>query len=154
MIFGNLHNLESYKNQLPEGIYESLKKMREFDFENAADGKFEIADAGMMSLESPMTEPVEARRLEGHRKFIDVVLLVDGEEWIGVLPITDARGVTEEIPDRDLYFYEGTAEETRVHMRPGRFLICFPDDLHRPLCATADGPAKIRKAVLKYPVTK
>ncbi len=152
MIFGNLQNLESYKNQLPEGIYESLKKMRDFDFGNAEDGKFEIEGAGTMSLESPMTEPAKARRLEGHRKFIDVVLLADGEEWIGVLPLSDACGITEEIPERDLYFYEGTAEETRVLMRPGRFLICFPEDLHRPLCATQDGPAQIRKAVLKYPV--
>ncbi len=152
MIFGEWKDLETYRAQLPRAVYESLLKMRAFDFDGQPDGKYEVEGAGTMSVESPMTEAALARKLEGHRRFIDVVLLLSGEEWIGCLPRVDAGKMTEAYADRDLYFYEGTAEETRVHMLPGRFLVCFPEDLHRPLCAGKDGPLPIRKAVLKLPV--
>jgi biofilm protein TabA len=152
MIFGRWEDLEAYRRQLPHDLYECLLKLCAFDFDGKPDGKYEIEGAGTMSVESPMTEPASARKLEGHRRFIDVVLLLRGEEWIGCRPLSDAGKLTEAYADRDLYFFEGAQEETRVHMLPGRFLICFPEDLHRPLCEGKEGPAKIRKAVLKYPV--
>lgn len=152
MIFGKLDDLETYEKQLPRAVYESLFKMRAFDFAGASDGKYEIEGAGTMSVESPMTEPLALRKWEGHRRFIDVVLLLAGEEWIGGLPLSDAREITEAYEKRDLYFFAGPAEETSVHMLPGRFCICFPEDLHRPLCEGKTGPATIRKAVLKLPV--
>ena len=155
MIFGNTEDLKQYKNQLPKGIYKCLKKMRRFDFASAEDGKYEIKGAGVMSVESPMTEPASARRLEGHCLYVDVVYLIEGDEEIGCQPFSDAKEITEKFPERDLYFFEGSdADETRVHMTPGRFLVCFPEDLHRPLIAGKDGSSKIRKAVLKYPVMK
>lgn len=62
------------------------------------------------------------------------------------------RGEKEAFPERDLYFFEGADEESRLHMLPGRFAVFFPEDLHRPLCAGSIGVRRIRKAVLKVPV--
>ncbi len=152
MIAGDAARLEVYKGQVSERIYEGLEKVCAFDFAHAADGKYEIPGFGIMSVESPETEPTADRRLEGHLSYIDVVYLVEGEEWIGYLPKGSARGETEAYPERDLYFFEGAEEETKIHMLPGRFLVCFPEDLHRPLCAGKGGPMKIRKAVVKVPV--
>jgi len=148
MIFGDTKYLSAYRRQLPEKIYACLAKVRAFDF-SRPDGKYEIEGAGVMSVDSPMTEPAEARKLEGHKNFIDVVYLIEGEEWIGIEP-KDAQEEVETHEDRDLYFFHGKEEEeSRVHMRPGRFLICWPEDLHRPLCMTAEGEKRIRKAVVK-----
>ncbi len=152
MIFGKLKDLETYRPQLPRAVYECLSQLRDFDFDGKPDGKYDIAGAGTMSVESPWTEAPTVRKAEGHRRFIDVVLLLRGEEWIGCRPLSDAGAVTESYEDRDLYFFEGAGEETRVHMLPGYFLICFPEDVHRPLCQGKRGPAEIRKAVLKLPV--
>lgn len=151
MIAGDTKYLDAYRSQLPARVYECLLKIKAFDF-GKPDGKYEIEGCGMMSVESPETEPVSARKLEGHEKFIDVVYLIDGEEWIRVVDRHEAEKVTESYPDRDLYFFESHAEESQVYMLPGRFLICYPEDLHRPLCAGAAGCQKIRKAVLKLPV--
>lgn len=152
MIAGDTAWLEEYENQLPKKICECLRKVRGFDFDHAEDGKYEIEGCGTMSIESPETEPAVMRRVEGHRKYIDVVYLIRGEEWIGCLPRHDARGEKEALPERDLYFYEGADDETKVYMRPGRFAVFFPEDLHRPLCAGAAGRMTIRKAVVKVPV--
>lgn len=153
MIAGDAARLEEYKSQLPKRIYECLQKVRSFDFAHAEDGKYEIENAGTMSVESPETEPASARLLEGHREYIDVVYLVEGEEWIGCQPAGNGQCEAEAFPDRDLYFYESAAEETKLHMRSGSFAVCFPADLHRPLCAGARGPMTIRKAVVKVPVS-
>lgn len=151
MIFGDTKHLSDYRAQLPEKLYACLEKVCAFDF-SQPDGKYELEGAGVMSVESPMTEPAEARKLEGHKKFIDVVYLIRGEEWIGIEP-KDAQEEIEAYPERDLYFFKGNeAEESRVHMRPGRFLICRPEDLHRPLCMTGEGAKQIRKAVVKVAV--
>lgn len=148
MISGDTAKLAAYKKQLPETVYAALEAVAVFDF-GQPDGKYEMDGMGILSVESPETEPASARKLEGHKKFIDVVYLADGEEWIGVQPKTGRETETEAYPERDLYFFDGSAEETRVHMKPGYFLVCWPEDLHRPLCEAAGGAAVIRKAVLK-----
>lgn len=151
MIAGDTKWLEEYKAQLPERIYACLEAVRSFDFAHKEDGKYEVP-GGVMSLESPVTEPKALRKLEGHKKFIDVVYLVAGEEWIGVRPHHEAEGETESHPDRDLYFFKSSGEESQVHMRPGYFLICWPEDLHRPLCMVGKEPETLRKVVVKVPV--
>lgn len=151
MITGDMKHLEAYRAQLPQKVYECLEKIRAFDFAGSPDGKYDIPGCGVMSVESPETEPAVMRRMEGHKKYIDVVYLAEGEEWIGCLPRFDTGEPKESYPERDLYFFEGTGDETRIHMLPGRFAVCWPEDLHRPLCAAASGVGKIRKAVLKLP---
>lgn len=152
MIAGDTACLENYRTQLPALIYECLEKVRAFDFAHAEDGAYTIEGCGRMSIESPETEPAVMRRVEGHKKYIDVVYLVEGEEWIGYIPKNAARGEKEAAPDRDLYFFEGADDETHLYLRPGRFAVFFPEDLHRPLCAGPAGVRRIRKAVVKVPV--
>lgn len=152
MIAGDTAWLEEYRAQLPERLYKCLEKVKAFDFAHTEDGKYDIEGCGTLSIESPSTEPAVMRRMEGHKKYIDVVYLIDGEEWIGYLPHHDARGEKEAFPERDLYFFEGADEESQLHMLPGRFAVFFPEDLHRPLCAGSSGVRRIRKAVLKVPV--
>lgn len=151
MIAGDTKQLDAYRSQLPKKVYECLEKIKAFDF-SKPDGKYDIENCGVMSVESPMTEPAVDRKLEGHEKFIDVVYLIEGEEWIRVVDRHEAEAVTESYPDRDLYFFDSHAVESQVYMLPGRFLICYPEDLHRPLCAGTKGCESIRKAVLKLSV--
>lgn len=62
-----------------------------FDFASVPDGKYELLGC-TMSVESPATEPEEDRKLEGHKKFIDIQYEIRGEEeWIGVETILIRR---------------------------------------------------------------
>lgn len=154
MIIGNADHLQAYKKQLPAGIYECLAELANFNFQNLPDGKHEI-NGCMVSVESLLTEPANDRKLEGHRKYIDVVYEIDvQEEWIGFRSLWESDEVTEEYGERDLYFYDASGVESKACMHTGSFAVCFPEDLHRPLCCGKNGPCKIRKAVLKFPVDK
>lgn len=71
------------------------------------------------------------------QKYIDVVFLIEGEEWIGFLPKWDAKGEKEAYPERDLYFFEGAEDETKVFMLPGRFAVFI-----RPTCTVLSARAR------------
>lgn len=155
MITGDIHHLEAYEKQLPPFISQCLKAVRDFNFASVPDGKYELLGC-TMSVESPATEPEEDRKLEGHKKFIDIQYEIRGEEeWIGVETIFDSPRVVESYEDRDLYFFASHKEkESKVYFTEGRFAVFFPEDLHRPLCQGKRGKEILRKAVMKVPVDK
>lgn len=155
MITGDIHHLEAYEKQLPPFIRQCLSAIRDFDFNSVLDGKYELCGC-TMSVESPATEPEEERKLEGHKKFIDIQFEIKGsEEWIGVESIFDSPRALESYEDRDLYFFESHREkESKVYFTEGRFAVFFPEDLHRPLCQGRRGKEILRKAVMKVPVEK
>lgn len=155
MITGDIHHLEAYEKQLPPFIRQCLSAIRDFDFNSVLDGKYELCGC-TMSVESPATEPEEERKLEGHKKFIDIQFEIKGrEEWIGVESIFDSPRALESFEDRDLYFFESHREkESKVYFTEGRFAVFFPEDLHRPLCQGRKGKEILRKAVMKVPVEK
>lgn len=151
MISGEAAHLEKYAKQIPDILYQCLRKMVQMNLEDKADGIYEV-NGCRLSLESPVTEPEAQRKLEGHRQFIDIAFLLRGEEYMGIQPACYVGENIESHPDRDLYFFKGRNRETRVHLTPGSFVICFPEDLHRPLCAGPEGPVQLKKAVVKVPV--
>lgn len=155
MITGDIHHLEAYEKQLPPFIRQCLSAIRDFDFNSVLDGKYELCGC-TMSVESPATEPEEERKLEGHKKFIDIQFEIKGsEEWIGVESIFDSPRALESYEDRDLYFFESHREkESKVYFTEGRFAVFFPEDLHRPLCQGRKGKEILRKAVMKVPLEK
>lgn len=155
MITGDINHLEEYKKQLPSFIYQCLNAVKTFPFDDRPNGKYDICGCSM-SVESPATERVEDRKLEGHKKFIDIQFEIRGEEeWIGVETSFEAGPCTEAHEDRDLYFYEsGKNGESRIYFTTGRFAVFFPEDLHRPLCMGEKGVLTLRKAVVKVPVDR
>lgn len=61
-----------------------------------------------------MTEPAADRKLEGHKKMIDIQYEVEGEEeWLGVETIFEAGECIESYSERDLYFYESSPKGSR-----------------------------------------
>lgn len=86
--------------------------------------------------------------LEFHRRFIDIQLVLAGEEGMGWAHLTDefARDVAFD-RDRDIGFLSDPPR-TWFQMHPGEFTIFFPQDAHAPLAG--DGP--VLKAVAKVAV--
>lgn len=73
-------------------------------------------------------------------------MLLEGEETVGWCFRNDSLQVTEAAPERDVWFYDGSW--AAIDLKPGHFVIVFPDDVHAPgLCTSA--PGDIRKAVFK-----
>ncbi len=89
--------------------------------------------------------PQDKQLLEIHRKYIDIHILLEGEETIGWKPTEDL--LDESIPyspEKDCAFYTDTPTSF-ITILPGEFVIAFPEDAHAP----AIGKGKIHKLVAK-----
>jgi YhcH/YjgK/YiaL family protein len=87
-------------------------------------------------------------RLEAHRKYIDIQLLVAGTEEIGWRELGDCRQVDEAYDEaRDIMFF-ADRPDAWINLPPGKFMIFYPQDAHAPLAAEGDNV----KAVIKVAV--
>ena len=95
------------------------------------------------------TLPLEDTFFEAHRRYLDVHLMVEGEERVelaspGTLTLFEHKD--------DFYAYRGQAEQNLI-LRPGSFLVVFPEDAHR-IKIQVDGPQRVSKVVFKVLVYK
>ena len=93
------------------------------------------------------TSADEGRLFEYHRRYLDIFVTVQGEERVdiaapGALTVTEQRG--------DYWGCAGKAEQS-VRLCPGRFLVLFPGDAHRPGMA-AEKPEGISRIVFKIEI--
>lgn len=99
-----------------------------------------------MIVSTDMSELVTERRAEFHDTYLDIQLLLSGEEWIGIGPHTINLDRSEN-PHPDLYFMD-EPPTSYVGLQPGDFVVIAPGELHSPLCTLGE-PAELRKIVFK-----
>jgi len=87
----------------------------------------------------------EMARLEAHRRYIDIQLVLDGNETMGWKPLADCYNpVSEHSMEKDIGFFHD-APASWVPVPPDHFCIFFPEDAHAPLVGTG----QIRKVIFK-----
>ena len=90
------------------------------------------------------TSADESRLYEYHRRYLDVFVTVRGRERVD-LASPSALELREQTGD----YWGGAAEAAQsVLLAPGRFLVLFPGDAHRPGMAV-DRPEDISRIVFK-----
>jgi YhcH/YjgK/YiaL family protein len=115
----------------------------------SAEGRMEIdGDRLWASVARGVGRGREAARLECHRQYIDVQVVLAGTEMVGWRPLDDCRQVAQAYdPGQDIAFF-GDRPEVWLKMGPGMFAIFFPEDAHAPLA----GKGTVLKAVGKVAV--
>ena len=139
--------------RLYRGISQNLAKALDFltstDFKSMPDERVEIdGDRVFAFFQRYDTLPVNDRP-EAHRKYIDIQYLIEGEERIGIAPLSAMKREVEARPERDIYFYEG--ETVNISIGGGRLAIFFPQDAHAPSIAVGES-RPVRKVVVKVAV--
>lgn len=97
-----------------------------------------VADA---SLKSP-----EEQVLEVHRRYIDVHFPLSNNEVMGWSPLQGLQ--TESVNpfnEEDDYAVYAETAQTYLTIRPGEFVIVWPEDAHAPII----GEGKLRKLIAK-----
>jgi len=97
------------------------------------------------------TKPPEQVRFESHRRYIDIQLVVRGQESIGIAPVSALTTVEPYDPAKDIEFFAVPPATAAVDLRAGEFAVFVPGDGHRP-SLHLDGPHVSRKAVVKVSV--
>ena len=90
------------------------------------------------------TLPLADTFFEAHRRYLDVHLMMEGEERV---EIASPGGLELFEHKDDFYAYRGHAEQSLI-LRPGSFLVVFPEDAHR-IKIQVNGPQTVSKVVFK-----
>ena len=145
MIVSNLKNSSRIESLHP--LFRTLfEYVKSHDLLHADLGRIDIAGDDLY-INNVAADGVSADKqpLEVHRAYIDVHILLEGAERIGWKPLED---VTEEIKsyseEGDCALYSDRAT-TYIDLRPGEYVIVYPEDTHAPLI----GQGKIRKLIAK-----
>ncbi len=92
----------------------------------------------------------ETARAEAHRKYIDVQILLEGDEDMFVPSRTPAI-TTEYQEDGDYLLYENVPLSAchRLNVVEGSFAVFLAEELHAPGHSPEKAPTKFRKAIIK-----
>lgn len=155
MIFNSVQFLEQMQGSCPAPVYELLQYFAKITADGVAYhlplGKHTVDGENVFFMAAEnMTRAVGDCRPEVHAAYLDVHYVLSGEELIGV-SLPSRRYLIEEdrLAEEDIAFFSpAMQDECCVRLRTGQFLIAFPYEIHRPVCAVEE-PVLVRKLIGK-----
>lgn len=89
---------------------------------------------------------------ESHQKYIDVQVVIEGEEAMELADISRTKVVEPYLPERDLTVHGDEPHASVLRVRAGEVAVFYPADVHMPSLQVDSTPVLVRKAVVKVPV--
>ncbi|WP_440865710.1 YhcH/YjgK/YiaL family protein [Symbiopectobacterium purcellii] len=148
MITGNIHQLELVP-YLPAKLRGAIEYVKANITADTPLGKHDVDGNNVFVLISnDSTEAFEQRRAEYHAKYLDIQIVLNGVEGMTFSNLPAGTPDTDWLADKDIAFLSAGEQEKTFVMQPGDFVVFFPGEVHKPLCAVGE-PARVRKAVVK-----
>lgn len=145
MILGSL----KYSERV-EGLHPDFKRVFDYikshDLLNAPLERIVLdGDNLFINNVNPECVPAEKQPLEAHKDYLDIHILLEGEERIGWKSIEDCGEPSKAYDKEGDYMLFDQMATSYVDLKPGQFCIVFPEDPHAPLI----GSGKVRKLIVK-----
>ncbi|RLM21391.1 toxin-antitoxin biofilm protein TabA [Brenneria alni] len=148
MITGNIHHLELVP-YLPAKLREAIEYVKQNITADTPLGKHNIdGNNAFVLISNDSTETLEKRRAEYHAKYLDIQIILSGVEGMTFSNLPAGEPEVDWLADKDLAFLPSGGQEKQIVMQEGDFVVFFPGEVHKPLCAVGE-PAPVRKAVVK-----
>lgn len=148
MIYGEIKDLAQYK-----GISKNLDTAIDY----ILSGKYKDGVVGKNVIDGdnvyfnhpdyPMTKEIKDAFFEGHKQYIDIHVVIDGEENLGFTPNLEMKLTKEYDAEGDYELFEGEVKNF-FHLTPERFVMFFPNEPHMALVKVNE-VKKIRKVIFK-----
>lgn len=143
MILSTLDQLQQYAALNPL-FPEVLRFLAANPLDTLSPGRHDIlGDDLYVNIQETAVRTRQEAKLESHRRMIDIQIPITGGEEMGYTSLCDLPEVPYNA-DSDISFYTETPQ-TYFSVKPGQFVVFFPDDGHAPAIC----PASIRKAIFK-----
>jgi biofilm protein TabA len=114
--------------------------------------RMELAD-GMFAIEQVYHTKARADGLfESHRRFIDIQVVLAGEEIMAVADIARLTVRTAYSEEKDAALYGDFAGASVLRFQAGEAAVFFPVDGHMPSVSSGPVAQLVRKTVVKVPV--
>lgn len=145
MIFDKLNNISLYKN-IPGLV---------IDFVNNLDseielGKHILSDEIYVNVETYSTRTLNNARFESHQNYIDIQILLQGEELIYTAESDKLNVESPYNPEKDITFYSDNLNKRHNFKLDGsNFVMLYPHEAHAPQVAINDESKNVLKVVVK-----
>lgn len=148
MIFDTLANAGRYAALHPL-FPRAFEFLRSTNLNALAPGRHLIEGEYLFAIaESTPGRSREEARLECHRKFIDIQLVLEGTDEMGWKPLHDCHEPLSDYSEaKDIQFFRDTPASW-ISTPPSAFCLFFPQDAHAPLVSSGN----IRKVIIKVAV--
>lgn len=145
------NDIERVKEIAPE-VYDFLLDKSRCN-ESAPNGRIDITEDCYAIVSGYETASRDNKEYESHRKYIDVQMLIAGEEYIEIAPIDKLRVSKEYSAEKDVMFFSNDVAGDNLVLEPGKAVILMPDCGHMPGVACNE-PKTVKKVVVKIPVKR
>lgn len=148
MILSSLSQSNRYTGLHPL-FARAFEYMRDTDLYALNPGRYPIEGDDLFAIvEHVPGRTREMAKLEAHRRYVDIQLVLDGTDEMGWKPLADCSNpVSEHSIEKDIRFFHD-APAAWIATPPDHFCIFFPEDAHAPLVASG----QIRKVIFKIAV--
>ncbi|KAE9537711.1 hypothetical protein A1D25_10010 [Ursidibacter arcticus] len=151
MLLGDLSR-DDYAKSLPPVFARLCGKLKTLDLVNLPLGWQDLEDGVRMNVMEFETAQAEGKKAELHRKFIDIQLLISGEEAIQYSLSYPNLALYDEYRDEDDYQLTDQLENKNLLvLKPNMFAIFLPNEPHAP-GISVNGNRLLKKLVVKVPV--
>src|SRR5690606_26295187 len=95
-------------------------------------GKHDIDGSRLFYLISEdMTEPHEKRRAEYHARYLDIQIVLKGQEGMTFSVLPAGTPETDWLADKDIAFLPEGEQEKTVILNDGDFVVFYPGEVHK-----------------------
>ncbi len=105
-------------------------------------------DVFLLPQTCTLKDPAEAR-LEAHRVYFDIQLVLLGAEAMGWSPAATLEEEAPYDPQQDVVFFKPVEPLSRLIVPAGYFAVFYPEDAHAPCLRVPGGGTESRKVVAK-----
>lgn len=136
MILDTLANADRYAALHPL-FARAFDYLRETDLKSLPTGVHEVQGEQLFAIvESCQGRTRAEAKLECHRRYIDIQLVLEGVDEMGWKPLAECvNPLADYDAARDIRFFSD-APSSWITTPPGSFCMFFPDDAHAPLVST------------------
>jgi len=111
-------------------------------------GKYQVNDFFYFSIQEYETKLFENCKLESHKIYADIQIVISGEEAIDICPVAGLEIDTEYNAEKDFSLWKTPEVMARSELRNGSFAVYTPDIAHKPgICINT--PSHVKKCVGK-----
>lgn len=143
---------DDYAKSLPPVFARLCGKLKTLDLANLELGWRDLEEGIRMNVMSFETSPAEGKKAEMHRKFVDIQLLIEGEEMIEYgLSQPDLAKYDEYRDEDDYQLTDAIDDKNEVILKPNMFAIFLPYEPHKP-GNSVNSNQTLKKLVVKVPV--
>ena len=139
------HNV---KNNTEDRVNKAIDYVLKLDLLSEKVGTYTIDENTYYMVQEYETRLVENCKLESHRKYIDIQLVVKGTERIDVSNLVGLEVEEEYNEEKDIILWKKPNRMQRILLNEGSYVVFYPENGHMP-CIGDMNPMIIKKVVIK-----